>query len=70
MIKTSKTANTPTEKGRERMKLTADQDIIVGKAFMTAMARKLYREGSIDAATLNRLVSKIDKLKEIKRKPE
>lgn len=70
MIKTSKTANTPTEKGRERMKLTVEQDLIVGKAFMTAMARKLYREGNIDAATLNRLVSKIDKLKEIKRKTE
>ena len=49
------------------MTLTKEQDTIVGKAFMTAMARKLYREGAIDAATLNRLVSKIDKLKEIKK---
>ena len=49
------------------MTLTKEQDLIVGKAFMTAMARRLYREGSINAATLNRLVSKIDKLKEIKK---
>ena len=69
MIKPQNNAN-KTEKGREHMKLTAEQDLIVGKAFMTAMARKLYRDGSIDAATLNRLVSKIDKLKEIKRKSE
>lgn len=69
MIKPQNNANN-TEKGRERMKLTAEQDLIVGKAFMTAMARKLYRDGSIDTATLNRLVSKIDKLKEIKRKSE
>ena len=67
MIKTRNNANN-TDKGRERMKLTAEQDLLVGKAFMKAMARKLYREGNIDAATLNRLVIKIDKLKEIKGK--
>ncbi len=69
MIKIHNNANN-TDKGRERMKLTAEQDLLVGKAFMKAMARKLYREGNIDAATLNRLVIKIDKLKEIKGKQE
>ena len=47
------------------MKLTKEQDLIVGKAFMAAMARKQYRDGIIDAAALNRLLMKIEKLKEI-----
>ena len=48
------------------MKLDKEQDLIVGKAFMTAMARKLYRDGDIDISTLNRLMIKIDKVKEFK----
>ena len=48
------------------MHLSKEQDIMVGKAFMIAMARRLYRLGDIDAATLNRLTIKINSLKEIK----
>ncbi|MBR5089123.1 MAG: hypothetical protein IK093_06830 [Ruminiclostridium sp.] len=47
------------------MRLNTEQDNIVGKAFMIAMARKLYREGSIDTATMNRLVIRIEKIKDI-----
>ena len=43
------------------MTLNKEQDIIVGHAFMTAMARKLYRDGVIDISLLNRLLIKIDK---------
>ena len=45
------------------MTLTNEQNIIVGRAFMTAMAKKLYRDGDIDAAKLNRLVGRIEKEK-------
>ena len=48
------------------MKLNKEQDLMVGKAFMTAMAKKMYRDGNIDVSTLNRLMIKIDKVKEFK----
>ena len=38
---------------------------MVGKSFMIAFARKLYREGQIDASALNRLVIRIENLKKI-----
>jgi len=50
------------------MTLNAEQEKMVGKAFMTAMARKLYREGQIDTIVYNRLVQKIEKLQEIGKK--
>ena len=43
------------------MTLNKEQDRMVCHAFMTAMARKLYRDGDIDISTLNRLLIKIDK---------
>ncbi len=45
------------------MKMTAEQDKLIGRAFMTAMAKKLYREGKIDLNTMNRLIIKIEKMK-------
>ena len=45
------------------MLLDDKQELQVRKAFMTAFAKKLYREGSIDVSTLNRLTMKIDKIK-------
>ena len=50
-------------KERGRMKMTAEQDKLIGRAFMTAMAKKLYREGKIDLNTMNRLIIKIEKMK-------
>lgn len=47
------------------MKLTKEQELMLGKSFMIAFARKLYREGQIDVSTLNRLIMKIEKLKKI-----
>ena len=43
------------------MKLTKEQDKIVCRAFMAAMAKKLYRDGAIDIHKLNRLMVKIEK---------
>ena len=67
MIIASKTNNT-IYKESDVMTLNAEQEKMVGKAFMTAMARKLYREGQIDTIVYNRLVQKIEKLQEIGKK--
>ena len=42
-------------------KLTNEQEKQLQKAFMIAFAKKLFREGQIDASAYNRLAIRIEK---------